>query len=814
MEDKDKSEVLENELVKPENFVVIQKKKSNINKKKSISKKVERFSPTVKNGLTQEQVNTRVAEKLVNVTEDKNTKTYRQIFFNNIFTFFNMLCFLVAGALITVGAFKNTVYMVVVLANLAIGIIQEVRAKITVEKIKLVTSPTVMIVREGLKIEILASEMVLDDVVFFETGKQISVDAIILEGDVEVNESLLTGESVPVRKRKGDFLFSGSFIVGGRCYAKVEKVGNESYSAKLANKAKEYKKPKSELLASLRMIIKIIGVIIIPMSILMYYHNLSMTGNNMVETINNTAGPIIGMIPAGMFLLTSMALAVGVIKLAKRRTLVQDIYGIEMLARANVLCLDKTGTITDGTMKVNSVVLLESNSSVKVDDIMGSMLTALDDNNQTSQALVSHFGYSKAYTPKEILPFTSGRKLSAVTFKSGETFAMGAPEFILKVKDKVVDAQVRNFAQKGFRVLLLAKCEGQIVNDKLPAKREAVALIVIEDHIREDAHETIAWFKENGVEIKIISGDNPITVSEVSRRVGVENAERYINLEGLSEQQVVDAVGNYTVFGRVSPEQKLYIIKALKNKGNKVAMTGDGVNDILALKEADCSIAMASGSEATRHVSHLVLLDSNFSSMPNVVAEGRRVVNNIQNSASLFLMKTIFTLLLCLFVFAVDIRYPFEPIQVTLLEFCVIGIPSFFLALQPNSSRIKGKFLPNLFARAFPAAIIIFLNVVACYALYDMGIITELDYITMGALSVTFTGMLVVLRLCKPLNIYRGIMFTADLLILVALLTFVPFGVFEYVQLSLQNILFIIVFVQISYPVYSNLVRFFDNYIR
>jgi cation-transporting ATPase E len=380
------------------------------------------------------------------------------------------------------------------------------------------------------------------------------------------------------------------------------------------------------------------------------------------------------MIPAGMFLLTSMALAVGVIKLAKKRTLVQDLYSIEMLARADVLCLDKTGTITDGTMKVNNVIQIKLDFKYTLDNLIGSMLTALDDNNQTSRALITHFGYSKEMTAISTLPFNSTRKMSGVTFSNGETFVFGAPEYVLKTKNAQVDNLVKTYASKGFRVLLFAQCDGVIKDDKIPAKRTPIAIVVIEDHIREDALDTIEWFKKNGVAIKIISGDNPITVSEVSRRVGVENADKYISLEGLSQQQVIDAADKYTVFGRVSPEQKCILIKALKAKGHKVAMTGDGVNDILALKEADCSVAMASGSEATRLVSNLVLLDSNFASMPSVVAEGRRVVNNIQKSSSLFLMKTIYTMLLSIFCLIIKIDYPFSTKQVMLLEFLVIVI--------------------------------------------------------------------------------------------------------------------------------------------
>ncbi len=774
---------------------------------------VVRFKASKSQGLTYDEVQQRNEQGLVNVVEDKNTKTYKKIFFSNIFTFFNLLCITVAIALIAVGKISDCFFMVIVLANTLIGIIQEIRAKKTIEKISLVNSPTSKVVRAGTESEIPVTEMVLDDVVVFNTGRQISADCIIIDGEVEVNESLLTGESIPVKKGVGDVLFSGSFIIGGKCYAKVDKVGNESYTAKLSDKAKEYQKPKSELLGSLKLIITVIGFIIIPLAVLTFLNNYSGTAQNLSETIGSTASSIVGMIPSGMFLLTSMALAVGVVKLGKKRTLVQDLYSIEMLARTDVLCLDKTGTITDGTMKVNAVIQLDNTIKHTMSDLIGSMLTALDDNNQTSRALINHFGYSKDMTAKAILPFNSTRKMSAVTFKNGETYAMGAPEFVLKTKHKEVDNLVKQYAQKGFRVLLVVSCEGEIEKEKISMKRTPVCIIVIEDHIREDAVETLAWFRDNGVAVKIISGDNPLTVSEVSRRVGVEGAERFISLEGLSEQQVIDAVDNYTVFGRVSPEQKCILVKALKAKGHKVAMTGDGVNDILALKEADCSIAMASGSEATRHVSHLVLLDSNFSCMPEVVAEGRRVVNNVQNSSSLFLMKTIFTILLTIFCLVMGIKYTFSSTRlIMILELFVIGVPSFFLSLQPNTDKIKGKFLTNLMVRSLPAALIFTLMVISMYLLHIAGFVSEVDYQTMSSLCVTLAGVLVLFRLCKPFNVYRGAMFSV-MLVLVACAIFINpiYAFLGYTQLNLQNILFIIVFVQFAYPIYNTFVKFFES---
>ena len=774
---------------------------------------IERYQPAVKVGLTKEQILKRQEEGQTNIVKNTNTKTIASIILGNIFTFFNLLSFLVAGALLVVGSWKDCFFLIIVVANMLIGIIQEIKAKKTIEKISLVSSPMAIAVRDKVENKIPVGEVVLDDILFLQTGKQICADCIVVEGTVEVNESLLTGESVSIKKTKGDVLYSGSFVVGGKCYARVDKVGNNTYSSKLAAQAKQYQKPNSELMGTLNLLITLIGILIVPIGVLMFRNNYLQLNSDVVSTIEKTAGSIIGMIPAGMFLLTSMALAVGVIKLAKKRTLVQDLYSIEMLARTDVLCLDKTGTITDGTMKVNNVVQLKTDLKYTIDQVVGSLLTALDDNNQTSRALITHFGYSKELTAATVLPFNSTRKMSGATFTTGETFIFGAPEYVLKTKNAQVDNLVKTYASKGFRVLLFAQCEGAIKDDKAPVKRVPVAIVVIEDHIREDAAETIAWFKQNNVAIKIISGDNPITVSEVSRRVGVENADRYISLEGLSQQQVIDAADNYTVFGRVSPEQKSILIKALKSKGHKVAMTGDGVNDILALKEADCSIAMASGSEATRLVSNLVLLDSNFSSLPSVVAEGRRVINNIQKSSSLYLMKTIYTMLLSIFCLIVAIDYPFTTKHVMLLEFLVIGIPSFVLALQPNNELIKGKFLPTLLSKALPGALILFINVIACY-FFDLFVGTSGQFQTMASLALTFVGLVVLYRLCKPFDVFRGIMYASMITLCVLVLSLTHGGeFFEYVPLNTQNILYIICCVLVSYPVYDWIVKGLDRVI-
>ena len=797
----------------------VNKKKSDpkpIALKKQVQlKDIKRLNTDPKSGLTQEQVDQQKALGLSNIVKKTNAKSYKSIFFGNIFTFFNLLGFLVAGALIAVRSYSNLYFLLVFVANIMIGIIQEIRAKKTIEKISLITAPSATLIRNKKQIVVPIEEVVLDDIIQFELGNQICADSIILNGAVEVNESLLTGESVPVKKKKGDMLYSGSFITSGKCIALVEKVGDENYSAKLAQKAKEYKKPKSELLRALRIIIASIGVIIIPLAVLTYLNNYNLalvefaTKNEVIRaSVARTAGSIIGMIPAGMFLLTSVALAVGVVKLARRKTLVQDLYSIEMLARSDVLCLDKTGTITDGTMKVKEVVNFTNPQNYTTKEIIPSMLSALEDNNMTSQALANSFGRTQHLSPDVLLPFSSANKLSAVTFKEG-TYILGAPEYVYKVRNKTIDDRVKKYAKNGYRVLMLAYSKEKIVGDKPPKNCFPVSLIAIEDHIREDAIKTIKWFNDNGVEIKIISGDNPITVSEVSRRVGINNADKFISLEGLSENEVIEAAQRYSVFGRVSPEQKSIIVKALKSKGRKVAMTGDGVNDILALKDADCSIAMASGSEAARNVSNLVLLDSNFSSLPSVVAEGRRVVNNISKSSSLFLMKTFMTIFVTIFCLITNMMYVFEPTQIILMETFVIGIPAFFLSLQSNNDKISGSFMTNLISKALPGALVLSLNVIACY-IFDYFVPTGNEVTTMASLVMLFSGLMILLKVCKPLDAYKGILYVCSILIALAALLLIPQQFFQYVEISLQSKFFIIILVLCSYHLYSLLIKTFD----
>lgn len=746
--------------------------------KMQINTKVERFSPSLTDGLDRTQVETRFNQFLFNDTNKKYSKSYASIFVGNICTFFNLLCLIAFIALLISGIQGITNYLVIVItaANIGIGIFQEIRSKLAVDKLSIMATSTTRAIRDGEKVDVATSEIVLDDVIVLELGNQVPADCILAEGNVEVNESLLTGESVSVKKQIGDLLYAGSFIASGNCKARVDKVGKETFLEKLTAKAKKYQRPKSELMNSIKTIIRTVSILIFPIAIGVFFVTRSNGGFGGVEVsawllsesaslaLAKTCSVVIGMIPSGMMLLTSVALAVGVIRLSKNNTLVRDLYSLEMLARVNVLCLDKTGTITDGRMKVNDAVILNTVGDLSLNEIMGNMLSALDDNNQTSIALSNHFGHSETLTPITQIPFSSKRKLSAVSFEDIGTFVMGAPEFVLRPMPAKVERIVKQYAQLGLRVIVLAHSSTNIIGDKLPAILKPIAIISIADNIRDDAIETIKWFKDNDVQVKVISGDNPITVSEVAKRAGIENADKFISLEGLNEQEVANIANKYTVFGRVTPEQKAILVRSIKSEGNTVAMTGDGVNDILALKEADCAISVASGSEAARNVSHLVLMDNNFGNMPRVVAEGRRVINNIKNSASLYLMKTLFTAILAVIciIFATQMGgYPFVPSNMLLLEVCIIGVPSFFLSLQPNNERVQGKFISHVMSRSVPGAVVMVLCVMVMHLVCNYSGGNFKDFETaMCTMALTFAGLIMLFRVCQPINPFRLVLFT------------------------------------------------------
>ena len=788
--------------------------------KKAVSTNVDRFSPRLNKGLTSEQVQTRFTQFLFNDTNKKYSRSYASIFIGNIFTFFNLLCLIASIALFISGTKGITNYLVIfiTLANIGIGIIQEIRSKLSIDKLSILASNSVKVIRDGETVEVPVTEIVMDDVIILELGNQVPADCILAEGSVEVNESLLTGESISIKKNIGDTLYAGSFISSGNGKFRVDKVGKETYLEKLTSKAKKYKKPKSELMNSTKLIIKAISFLIFPIAVWMFFvakANTSTIPDNVTDfifsaninyAIQRTCSVVIGMIPSGMLLLTSVALALGIVRLAKNQTLVQDMYSLEMLARVNVLCLDKTGTITDGRMRVNDCVILNTVGEYSLNDIMGSMLAALDDNNQTSIALHNHFGISNALTPTATIPFSSKIKLSAASFEDVGTFVMGAPEFVLKPYPAKVEKIVKSYAQMGLRVIVLAFSPVPIVGDKLPSVLKPVAVISIADNIREDAIETIGWFKNNDVEVKVISGDNPVTVCEVAKRAGIKNAEKYISLEGLNEKEVENVANKYTVFGRVTPEQKAILVRAIKAEGNTVAMTGDGVNDILALKEADCAISVASGSEAARNVSHIVLMDNNFNNMPKVVAEGRRVINNIKNSSSLYLMKTLFTAMLAIIFCAMGEAYIFMPKNVLLLEVTVIAIPSFFISLQPNKERVQGKFITHVMSGAVAGALTMLLCVMAMY-ITNVANAEEFGqhYKAMCMMALTFSGLVMVYRICRPLNAYRAVLCLSVLAVTIVCYAVPVLGNMFYdgwdtLHWDYAKILIIVVVIEAAFP--------------
>ncbi len=738
-----------------------------------------RYDTNKDTGLTKDIVEKRILENLVNNTKVKNSKSIPKIIFTNLFTFFNILIFIIAGILISVNAYTDLVFLGIVTCNIVIGSIQEIRAKKMISQLSLMSAPTAIVRRDGVNQEIFVNEVVLDDLLLLESGKQICADSIVVDGQVEVNESLLTGESDAISKKPGDTLYSGSFVVSGKCAARVDKIGKDNYIEQLTSQAKKYKKPRSDLLKSLNWIIYFMAVIIIIIGGLLFYIMYFVNGHDYVFSIRKTAGAMIGMIPSGLILMTSIALAVGVIKLGQRNVLVQELYCIEMLARVNCICLDKTGTITDGTMSVKNVIDYNTIQGLATKNIISAMLNALQDNNLTSVALKEKFGLGKRIKHVAAIPFSSQRKYQAVTFDKYGTFILGAPEFVLKENYNLIKNDVNKYAALGYRVLCLAHRDGKIKDGNLPSTPiEVVSMILIEDNIRPDAINTIRYFKESGVSVRVISGDNPLTVSKISQRAGIDRAEEYVSLDGMSDSEVKKAALRYTVFGRVSPGQKKLLIETLKENGLTVAMTGDGVNDILALKEADCSIAVASGSEAARNVSHLVLLDSNFDSMPKVVSEGRRVINNVTSVASLFLTKTIFSLFLAIQALQTG-SYPISTNQLILIDTLAIGLPSLVLVMEPNNNTFEGKFLANVIKKALPGAIVILIISIIVVFLSNSLYLDSTSLSTITVIAATHTCLMVLFKTCKPFNTLRkflcGICYTLFLFFIFLMPQFLEF---------------------------------------
>ena len=777
-------------------------------KKKNIEFK--RYETSANYGLTIAQVQEREKLGLVNRTKTRSGKSVLRIFIDNICTFFNFIWLVVFVALFVVGAYSDLVFIIVILLNTTIAIVQEIKAKRTVDKLSYVTSPKINAIREGRDVRIDASKLCLDDVIVLSSGNQIPTDCILLDGKIEVNESLLTGESLAVKKQIGDTLFAGSFLVSGACLARVDKIGRDSYIQSVALEAKKFKSPSSNLFKDINSLIKYIGIIILPIGGLMLLNNYFAYGKNLAVAVAKTCGSITGMVPAGMFLLITIALSLGVVKLSRRKTLVQNIYSIEMLARTNVLCLDKTGTITDGTMNVCEHIDIAEIKGLDNRQVIANILNVQTTTNATSSALLIGYKTSNDFYALNNVEFSSKRKCTMTTFDGLGTFAIGAPEFLhLGGLDNEVAEIIYHKQCDGKRVLMLAHSTEYALEDDLPIKMEPLAIIVIEDHIRDDAVDTIKWFKNNGVDIKIISGDNPYTVANIARRVGVENADACISLEGMSLDEVEKIAGNFTVFGRVSPEQKHILVKTLKKQGKTVAMTGDGVNDTLALKEADCSIAMADGSEVARSLSNLVLLDSKFSSLPAVVEEGRRVINNVQRSSTLFLMKTVFTILLSLVTIITLSPYPFSPSQLLPLEMFVIGVPSVMLAIQPNSSLISGDFIPVVLKRALPNGLLMFFNVLVVIFFANINFINVGEYQTLSTLVLMGTGFVNLIYLCLPFNVLRIVCcsLSASLMMVSSVLLGNFFGL---TMVTLKVVLIFAILIGISIPLHIFLPKLSD----
>lgn len=725
---------------------------------------VKRYAPQVNFGLTTDQLNERIQNNLVNTESAIKTKTIPNIIKNNLFTLFNLINFILAIAILYVGSYKNLLFMGVVISNLIIGTYQEIRAKKTVDKLSIVASSKIDTVRNGKITPVGIHDLVLDDVIILRQGNQIPSDCKILKGECEVNESLITGESDPIHKKEGNMLLSGSFISSGYCYAQVEHISDQNYAFTISKDAKYIKKLNSEIMKTFNKIILIISILIIPIGIWLFIKQIE-NHANFENAVVSTSAALIGMIPEGLVLLTSTVLAVSIIRLAKSKVLVQELYCIETLARIDTLCLDKTGTLTEGTMLVNKTVPIFPFSNKDLTEALCFLSSSLQDNTSTFNAIKQTFNHIKHFkfiNADVVIPFSSDKKWSGAYKKNYGSFILGAPEFILENKQlEQFKSQIENFA-KDNRVVAVAKSANAFKSNHLPSDIELMGFILIKDKIREQAKDTLNYFKEQNVDIKIISGDNVNTVSSIASQMQIENADKCIDFSKVtSDVQIKDAASKYSIFGRVSPLQKKKLICALKEQGHTVAMTGDGVNDVLALKEADCSVAMASGSAAAKNVSQLVLLNSNFDAMPKVVAEGRRSINNIQRSSSLFLVKTIYSTFLAIIFLFINMPYPFMPIQMTLTSVLTIGIPSFILALEPNRDRIKGRLFINIITKALPGALsivssILFIMIASLFISLDNSQVSTLCVISSG-----FIGLLLLFKICKPFNSMRKILFTA-----------------------------------------------------
>lgn len=714
-------------------------------------------------GLTSEEVRERIDKGLTNHTDISTQKTVGQIVKSNLLTYFNLIFLILTVLLCIVGSFRNLTFLPVIIGNTVIGIFQELRAKKTLDKMSMLNAPHSIVVRDGEQQQIQSEELVKDDIIILSAGNQICADATVLSGSISVNEALLTGESDEIKKKSGDRLMSGSFVVSGQCYAKLDKVGNESYISQLTAQAKAMGDgEQSEMIRYINKLVKWVGIIIIPVGIILFCQAYIMNGETFKKSVVSMVAAVLGMIPEGLYLLTTVALALSTIRLAKKQVLLHDMKSIETLARVDVLCVDKTGTITEPGMQVTELVISGRCSDDEMDKrafahLLADYSAVIEDNNATMEAIRVYVDKNEIEKGSRTLlktqPFTSANKYSKVSFVEGD-YMLGAPEFIMKDRYDEISEEIEEYQSKGYRVLLMAKSGEDSGGSVRPLGGiSPIGYIVLSNPIRENAESTFTYFKEQGVAIKVISGDNPATVSEVAKRAGIDGAENYVDASTLAtEKDIAEAVDKYTVFGRVTPKQKQLIVKALQKQKHTVAMTGDGVNDILAMKDADCSIAMASGSEAAAQAAQTVLLDSDFGRMPYVVFEGRQVVNNIQRSASLFLVKNIFSLLMAIFSAVFAITYPLEPSQISLISMFTIGLPGFLLALEPNRNRIEGNFMANVMLKALPAGLTDVLSVGALVICGQVFNLPGEDIATAGTMLLAVVGFMIIIKISHPFN--------------------------------------------------------------
>ncbi len=764
-------------------------------------------------GLSEEEVQKKVLEGKSNIPIENPSKTVKEIIKENVLTYFNLVFLIIASLLILVGSFRDLTFLPIIIANTLIGIIQEIRSKKVIDELTILNAPTANVLREGTLKSLPIETLVLEDIVLFKAGDQICADAVIVKGEVSVNESLLTGEEDEIQKKENAELLSGSFVISGSCYARLSKVGKDSYISKLTLQAKAIKKEEtSQIISSLNKIVKLAGVVIIPIGLTLFIQQYVVGSEPLKESVQAMVASVIGMIPEGLFLLASVTLALSSMRLAKNKVLIHDMKSIETLARVNVLCVDKTGTITDGTMRVEQLEVLNNCPKTKeeVTLLIGDFVFHQGEDNATMKALKNHFQEKKGESVESVIGFSSEFKYSGVNFKN-ESFVLGAPEFLLKEAYEKEKSKIEKWTKKGARVLVFGKVDGKVDGKKLTQKTIPYAYIILANPIRENAKETFEYFKKQGVEIKVISGDNPLTVSAIAKQVGINNAENYIDASNLkTEIETEEAILNYTVFGRVTPEQKRLFVKMLQKNNKVVAMTGDGVNDCLALKDADCGVAMAEGSDAARKVAELVLLESDFSKMPEVVLEGRQVVNNLERSGSLFLVKNIFSFLISILAIFFNVKYPLEPSQISLISMFTIGIPAFFLSQVPNKEIIKGSFLKNILFKSFPGGLV---GTIIVAAMVIFGTIFDASFSDISSAStilLAIIGLMVLLNISKPMDKYKWAIWLVCATGLTLSILFLKdlFSITE--NMSIQGLLLCINFALISEVILRYLTKLFE----